>query len=70
MPDGEVFTSPVETETEGEIRFSFPAVYHGREVTDVRLRFADGTVTSAEAARGDDYLKSLLGIDDGRTHRR
>ena len=65
MPDGEVFTSPVETETEGEIRFSFPAVYHGREVTDVRLRFADGTVTSAEAARGDDYLKSLLAIDDG-----
>ena len=24
MPDGEIFTSPVETETEGEIRFSFP----------------------------------------------
>jgi aminopeptidase len=65
MPDGEVFTSPIETETEGEIRFSFPAVYHGREVTDVRLRFADGSVTAAEAARGDDYLQSLLGIDDG-----
>jgi aminopeptidase len=65
MPDGEVFTSPLETETEGEIRFSFPAIYHGREVTDVRLRFADGNVTAAEAARGDDYLQSLLGIDDG-----
>ena len=30
MPDGEIFTSPVETETEGEIRFSFPAIFHGR----------------------------------------
>jgi aminopeptidase len=65
MPDGEVFTSPVEGETEGEIRFTFPAVYHGREVTDVRLRFSDGSVAAAEAARGDDYLQSLLAIDDG-----
>jgi aminopeptidase len=65
MPDGEVFTSPIENETEGEIRFTFPAVYHGREVTDVRLRFLDGSIVAAEAARGDDYLQSLLAIDDG-----
>src|SRR3989442_10470548 len=32
MPDGEIFTSPVETETEGTIRFSFPAIFHGRAV--------------------------------------
>ena len=46
MPDGEVFTSPVETETEGEIRFTFPAIYHGREVEDVRLRFEGGRVVA------------------------
>src|SRR3954471_2320753 len=34
-PDGEVFTSPLETATEGEVRFSFPAIFHGREVEDV-----------------------------------
>ena len=65
MPDGEVFTSPVETETEGEIRYTFPAVYHGREVEDVRLRFESGRVVRAEAARGNDYLQSLLEIDPG-----
>jgi aminopeptidase len=65
MPDGEVFTSPVETETEGEIRYTFPAVYHGREVEDVRLRFEAGRVVRAEAARGDDYLQSLLEMDAG-----
>ena len=32
MPDGEVYTSPLETVTEGEISFSFPALFHGREV--------------------------------------
>ncbi|HEY3070603.1 MAG TPA: aminopeptidase [Gaiellaceae bacterium] len=65
MPDGEVFTSPVETETQGEIRYAFPAIYHGREVEDIRLRFEGGRVIAAEAARGGDYLTSLLDMDEG-----
>jgi aminopeptidase len=65
MPDGEVFTSPVETSVDGEIRFGFPAVYEGREIDDVRLRFADGRVVRAEATRGRAYLDSLLELDDG-----
>jgi aminopeptidase len=65
MPDGEVFTSPSETETEGEIRYTFPAIYHGREVEDIRLRFEGGRVVAAEAARGNEYLSSLLDMDDG-----
>jgi aminopeptidase len=65
MPDGEVFTSPVETDTQGTIRYTFPAIYHGREVEDIRLRFEDGRVVAAEAARGDDYLRSLLDMDEG-----
>jgi aminopeptidase len=65
MPDGEVFTSPVEDATEGEIRYTFPAIYHGREVEDIRLRFEGGKVVHAEAARGGDYLKTLLDMDAG-----
>ena len=65
MPDGEVFTSPVETETEGEIRFTLPAVFHGSEVEDIRLRFEGGRVVDAEAASGGDYLLSLLDTDEG-----
>jgi aminopeptidase len=65
MPDGEIFTSPVESETEGEIRFSFPAIFGGRSVEDVRLRFEGGRVVAAEAASGNDYLQSLLDMDDG-----
>ncbi len=66
MPDGEVFTSPVETVTEGDIRFQFPAIYEGREVEDVRLRFEGGQVVSSEAARGDDYLAALLDVTGAR----
>ena len=65
MPDGEIFTSPLETETEGEIRFTYPAVFAGREVEDVRLRFEGGRVVAAEAAVGADYLRSLLDMDEG-----
>jgi aminopeptidase len=65
MPDGEVFTSPVETETEGEIRFSFPAIFQGREVEDVRLRFEGGRVVAAEASQGQAYLRELLELDEG-----
>ena len=65
MPDGEIFTSPVESGTEGEIRFSFPAIFHGRSVEDVRLRFEGGRVVAAEAKAGNEYLRSLLDMDEG-----
>jgi aminopeptidase len=65
MPDGEVFTSPVETETEGEIRFTLPAVFYGREVEDIRLRFEGGRVVDADARSGADYLRTLLDTDGG-----
>jgi aminopeptidase len=65
MPDGEIFTSPVETETEGEIYFAFPSIFQGDEVENVRLRFERGRVVHAEASRGEDYLRALIGIDAG-----
>jgi aminopeptidase len=65
MPDGEIFTSPVETATEGEIRFSFPAIFQGRGVEDVRLRFDGGRVVGAEVGNGNEFLQSLLDMDEG-----
>ena len=65
FPDGEVFTGPVEDATRGTVRFTFPAIYGGREVTDVRLVFADGRVTEATAAKGQDYLRAMLDLDAG-----
>ncbi len=65
FPDGEVFTSPDETKTEGYIRYTYPAVYAGREVTDVRLSFKEGKVVEAKAAKGEDLLRSLLDMDEG-----
>jgi len=65
MPDGEVFTSPLETVTDGEVSFAFPALFHGREVAGIRLRFDGGAVVDAEASRGQEYLDALLAMDAG-----
>jgi aminopeptidase len=65
LPDGEVYTSPVETAVEGTIRFGFPAVFEGREIDDLRLRFEGGRVAAAEADGGLGYLEALLEMDEG-----
>ena len=65
FPDGEVFTGPIETATRGDVRFSFPAIFGGREVQDVRLRFDGGRVVRSEAAAGAELLQQMLAIDDG-----
>jgi aminopeptidase len=65
LPDGEVYTAPVETSLEGEIRFTYPAVYQGREVEDVRLRFEGGEVVKATAERGQELLEAMISVDDG-----
>jgi len=65
VPDGEVYTSPVETGVNGTIRFGFPAVFGGREIDDARLVVENGRVIAAEAAGGEEYLRSLLEIDEG-----
>jgi aminopeptidase len=65
FPDGEVYTAPIETETRGDVRFSYPAIFGGREVEDVRLRFEAGRVVRSEAAAGGDLLREMLAMDDG-----
>jgi aminopeptidase len=65
FPDGEIFTSPLETATEGHIRYTFPAVYGGREVHDVRLTFKQGAVIKATAAKGEELLHGMLATDPG-----
>lgn len=65
MPDGELFTAPVEDSVEGEVSFHLPAVIGGREVSGVRLRFEAGKVVDASAERGEEYLIGLLDTDEG-----
>mgnify|MGYP005835466669 CR=1 FL=1 len=65
MPDGEVFTGPVEDSVTGHVYFSYPAIYQGREVSGVRLWFENGRVVKASAEKNEELLLKTLDIDDG-----
>ena len=65
MPDGEIFTGPVEDSVNGWIRFTYPAIEGGREVEGVELVFEYGKVVSAKAKKNEDFLLSMLDTDDG-----
>ncbi|MDH5691236.1 MAG: aminopeptidase [Candidatus Bathyarchaeota archaeon] len=63
MPDGEVFTGPIESSANGTVRFTFPGIFSGREVEDIKLSFKDGKVVKTSAAKGDELLQQLLKIE-------
>lgn len=65
FPDGEIFTSPVEDSVNGWVRFKYPAVYHGQEVSDIELWFENGRVVKEKAAKNQEFLTSMLNIDEG-----
>jgi aminopeptidase len=65
MPDGEIFTGPVESSTSGTVAFTYPVVTAGREIAGIVLRFEEGRVVEASATKGDDYLQQVLETDEG-----
>jgi aminopeptidase len=66
VPGGEFFGCPVEDSAEGVIAFTeFPAVYGGREIAGIRLRFAGGRVVDASADTNEGFLLETLDTDEG-----
>lgn len=65
MPSGEVFTGPHEESVTGTVRFTVPSNHRGARVDDVELRFEEGEVVEARAARGDARLQAALATDAG-----
>jgi len=65
MPDGEIFTGPVEESMNGWVRYSYPAIYSGVTVKGIKLTFENGKVVQASAEEQEDYLLKLLDTDPG-----
>jgi len=65
FPDGEIFTGPVENSVEGWVRFRYPAIEYGQEVTDIELWFEKGMVIKETASKNQELLTSLLNTDAG-----
>ena len=65
MPDGEIFTGPVEESVNGWVRFTYPAIYGGVAVEGAELTFSNGRVETAKAEKNQDYLLKMLESDSG-----
>jgi len=65
MPDGEIYTGPVEDSVNGWVRFTYPAIYGGVAVEGAELTFNRGRVERATAEKNQDYLIKMLESDDG-----
>ncbi|MCL1886148.1 MAG: aminopeptidase, partial [Dehalococcoidia bacterium] len=65
MPDGEIFTGPVENSADGYVYFSYPAIEAGHEVQGIRLAFKDGKVVQASAEKSEEFLLKTLDTDTG-----
>ncbi len=65
MPDGEVYTGPVEESVNGWVKFTYPAIYQGVAVEGAELTFSNGRVEQVKAEKNLDYLIKMLESDAG-----
>ncbi len=63
MPDGEIFTGPVEESVKGWYRASYPSIVQGQAVEGIELKFEEGKVVQASAAKNEALLFSKLDAD-------
>ena len=64
MPGGEVFMAPFRNSLNGWIKFDYPAIRDGKEVTDIELVFKDGKVIESKASKNLDHLRKMLALDE------
>ncbi len=65
LPDGEIYTGPVEDSANGWVHYTYPAIYQGRSVEGIELTFEAGKVVKANAKRNEEFLLHMLDTDAG-----
>ncbi len=66
LPDGEIYTGPVEDSVNGKVKFSYPTMDKSHVIDGIDLMFQDGAVVEARASRGQEVLNSILEIPGAR----
>jgi aminopeptidase len=65
MPDGEIYTGPVEDSVNGWVKYTYPAMTQGRIVDGIELKFESGKVIEASAIENEPFLLKMLDTDPG-----
>jgi len=65
MPDGEIYTGPVEDSANGWVKFTYPAIFNGVAVEGIELTFSQGRVERAKATKNEKFMLEMLASDAG-----
>ena len=66
IPDGEVYTAPVQGSIEGVIHYNTPTLYEGKQFSNIRLVFKQGKIVEATCETGDNKsLNAIFDTDEG-----
>jgi aminopeptidase len=65
MPTEEVFTMPHKMNVEGVVSATKPLVNGGALIEGIWVRFEAGRIVEAQASKGQDVFRALIGTDEG-----
>jgi aminopeptidase len=65
IPTEEVFTTPHARRVSGHVVSTKPLSYQGSLIDGIAVRFEEGCIVAAKAARGEEVLNKVLDTDDG-----
>ncbi len=65
IPTEEVFTTPHARRVSGHVSSTKPLSYQGTLIDEISVRFEEGRIVEARAARGEDVLTKVLDTDEG-----
>lgn len=68
MPGGEIFMAPEKYTVEGWIKFDYPAIEAGNEVSGIYLEFKQGLVVKSTADKNEEFLKQMLSADKNASY--
>jgi len=68
MPGGEIFMAPFRESLNGWIKFEYPAIKQGKEVTGIFLKFENGKVVESKSDKNEDFLKEMLKTDENASY--
>ncbi|HOX41393.1 MAG TPA: aminopeptidase [bacterium] len=68
MPGGEIFMAPVRESLKGWIKFDYPAIRSGNEVTGIRVEFENGKAVKTEADKNEKFLRDMLAVDENASY--
>ena len=65
IPTEEVFTTPHRLRASGHVSATKPLSHQGTLIEEIRVRFEEGRIVEAHAAKGEGVLQKVLDTDEG-----